>query len=98
MPVQRKKFLNVEEITDETKKSLAFAIEKMRTLFPAQAIDNEKINFIYEQLGAQHKTRFFVKVGEHCKSISTNEIACFYFMERCTLWHYQESAMIWVIH
>jgi two-component system, LytTR family, response regulator LytT len=67
-----------------TKESLASAIEKLRTLFPVQTINNEKINHIYEQLGAQHKTRFFVKIGEHCQSISTNEIACFYIVERCT--------------
>ena len=67
-----------------TRESLASAIEKMRALFPGQTINNEKINHIYEHLGAQHKTRFFVKIGEHCKSISTDEIGCFYILERCT--------------
>jgi two-component system response regulator LytT len=67
-----------------TEESLASAIDKLRTLFSSQTIDNEKINHLYEQLGAQHKTRFFVKIGEHCKSISTNEIVCFYIVERCT--------------
>ena len=67
-----------------TKESLVSAIEKLKTLFSSQIFDNEKINRIYKQLGIQHKTRFFVKIGEHCKSISTNEIACFYILERCT--------------
>lgn len=66
-----------------TKESLTTAIEKLKTLFPGQAISNEKINHIYERIGEHHKARFFVKVGEHYKSISTNEIACFYIKERC---------------
>jgi DNA-binding LytR/AlgR family response regulator len=66
-----------------TEESLASAIEKLKTLFFSQTINNEKINQIYEQLGAQHKTRFFAKIGEHCKSVSTKEIACFYIVERC---------------
>jgi len=66
-----------------TKESLETAIEKLKTLFPGQTISNEKINRIYEQLGEYHKARFFVKVGEHCKSLSTNEISCFYIKERC---------------
>jgi len=66
------------------KESLALAIEKLKSLFPILTFNNEKINRIYEQLGAQHKTRFFVKIGEHCRSISINEIACFYIVERNT--------------
>jgi two-component system response regulator LytT len=66
-----------------TKESLETAIEKLKTLFHDKTISNEKINRIYEQIGEHHKARFFVKVGEHCKSISTNEIACFYIKERC---------------
>jgi DNA-binding LytR/AlgR family response regulator len=67
-----------------TKESLTSAIEKFKTIFPDKSISNDKLNRIYEQIGEHHKSRFFVKVGEHCMSISTNEISCFYIIERCT--------------
>ena len=67
-----------------TEASLASAIGKLKTIFLGQAFGNDKLNRIYEQLAEHHKARFFVKIGEHCKSILTNEIACFYIVERCT--------------
>ena len=66
-----------------TEESLISAIKKLKTFFSPQTANNEKINQIYKQLGAHHKNRFFVKIGEHYKSISTNDIACFYIVERC---------------
>jgi DNA-binding LytR/AlgR family response regulator len=67
-----------------TEELLAGAIEKLKTIYPSQAITNEKLNHIYEHLGSRYKTRFFVKIGEHCKSISANEIASFYILGGCT--------------
>ena len=67
-----------------TKESLESAIEKLKTHFPDKTVGNEKLNRIYEQIGEYHKSRFFVKVREHCMSISTNEISCFFIVERCT--------------
>jgi DNA-binding LytR/AlgR family response regulator len=67
-----------------TEESLTSAIKKFKTVFPVQTINNEKINSIYESLGIQNKERFFVKIGEHSRSISAGEISCFYILERNT--------------
>jgi len=39
---------------------------------------------ILNELNKGYKNRFLIKVGEHYKSITDSEIACFYIWERAT--------------
>lgn len=69
-----------------TKQALEEALNKFKNLFSASSkqINEQILNHLHEQLGKEYKSRFFVKVGEHCKSIASSEIACFYIVERST--------------
>lgn len=66
---------------------LRLAIEKFRQLHsinqtistPAQNIDQ-----VLMSLTKQYKSRFLLRVGEHIKSIHTDEVLCFYSMEKAT--------------
>jgi DNA-binding LytR/AlgR family response regulator len=60
------------------------AIEKFRSLHPEGKADNKKIDLLYDQLVKKYKTRFFIKLGAHCKSVMTDEIKYFFIVERST--------------
>ncbi len=64
--------------------SLVKALEKFRSLYPPQKVDTGKIDRLYEQLVKKYKTRFFVKVGEYCRSIMTSDLKYIYIDERST--------------
>lgn len=63
--------------------SLAKAIDKFKTLYPAKT-DNKKIELLYDQLVKKYKNRFFIKFGSHCRSVLTDEIRYFFIVERST--------------
>lgn len=67
-----------------TKEDLQAAIEKYRNLHKSETLHSEKIDHLYRQLVKEYKTRFFVKLGTHYHSVSTNEIACFFIRQRGT--------------
>ena len=67
-----------------TKEDLQAAIEKYRNLHKGEALNSEKIDHLYRQLVREYKTRFFIKLGTHYHSVSTNEIACFFIRQRGT--------------
>ncbi len=69
-----------------TKEALEEALNKFKNLFAASTkpIDEQIFNQLQKQLGKGYKSRFFVKIGEHCKSIAVNDIVCFYIIERNT--------------
>jgi DNA-binding LytR/AlgR family response regulator len=63
---------------------LAQSIEKFRSLYPSAKTDNKKIDLLYNQLVKKFKTRFFIKLGSHCRSVMTDEIKYFFIVERST--------------
>jgi DNA-binding LytR/AlgR family response regulator len=68
-----------------SQEDLSAALKKFDQLFIHSDQQKEKINLLYDQLVKKdYKTRFFVKVGTHFFSISTQDIACFYIRERST--------------
>lgn len=67
-----------------TKNNLKLAIEKFKQFHHDDFKQIKKIDQLYEQLVRSYKTRFFVKIGTHFHSISTNDIACFFIRERGT--------------
>lgn len=58
------------------------AIEKFKTIHYQKAISNNLFSQLSKELNIDFKSRFLIKVGVHYKSIPTNEIACFYILER----------------
>jgi DNA-binding LytR/AlgR family response regulator len=64
--------------------SLIHSIEKFRSLYPSNKTDNKKIDLLYDQLVKKFKTRFFIKLGSHCRSVMTDEIKYFFIVERST--------------
>jgi len=64
---------------------LTSALKKFNLTYQQAYYQKEKINILYDQLVKKdYKARFFVKVGTHFFSISTEDIACFYIRERST--------------
>jgi DNA-binding LytR/AlgR family response regulator len=64
---------------------LTSALKKFNLTYQQAYYQKEKINILYDQLVKKdYKSRFFVKVGTHFFSISTEDIACFYIRERST--------------
>lgn len=64
---------------------LSLALEKFNHFYIKADQQKEKINLLYDQLVKKdHKSRFFVKLGTHFFTISTQDIACFYIRERST--------------
>jgi DNA-binding LytR/AlgR family response regulator len=64
---------------------LGKALRKFHRRFSGEEQQQEKINKLYNQLVKQdYKSRFFVKIGTHFHTLSTNDIACFFIRERST--------------
>ena len=64
--------------------ALESALSKYRKLFSEQQQIASGISNVVKQLSQSYKSRFFVKVGIHFKSIRVEEISCFFVEERCT--------------
>lgn len=58
------------------------AMEKFNQLNGYKA-DFTKLEAALNQLHSKTKERFFIKIGEHYKSVLTANIQCFYIRERC---------------
>ena len=58
------------------------AIEKFKTIHYRKSAGNILLSQLSEKLNTGYKTRFLIKIGEHYKSVQTNEISCFYILER----------------
>lgn len=59
------------------------AIEKFKSIHYQKAISSDVLAQLFKEKTG-YKNRFLIKVGEHYKSILTNEISCFYIIERAT--------------
>mgnify|MGYP001067679468 CR=1 FL=1 len=57
------------------------AINKFNTHYKQN--EYAKFESIIDQLQANTKERFLIKIGEHYKSVQTSMINCFYIKERC---------------
>jgi DNA-binding LytR/AlgR family response regulator len=66
-----------------SKEALEMALKKFRNVYIPVEV-NEKISRVFEQLGNQWKTRFFVKIGTHFQSVPIYDIAAFFVEDRCT--------------
>ncbi len=66
------------------KEALESALEKYRKLFSEKHQFETKISRVVEQLSKRYKSRFFVKVGIHFRSIPVEKICVFFVEERCT--------------
>ena len=66
------------------KNQLNTALEKFRLLYSDRAYINPGLEKLITQFANTYKTRFFVRIGEHCRSVPVNEIKCFYIIERST--------------
>lgn len=62
--------------------ALRKAIQKFKWVHKNEDF-NSKIEILINQLQPKFKERFFIKVGEHYKSIQITDIHCFYIKERC---------------
>ncbi|MBN2484396.1 MAG: response regulator transcription factor [Bacteroidales bacterium] len=58
------------------------AIEKFSE-FHRQNTNITKLESVINQLHIKTKERFLIKIGEHYKSVQTNNINCFFIKERC---------------
>lgn len=67
--------------------NLRRAIKKFKAIHYKVAIKSETIKHILGELNRGYKTRFLIKVGEHYRSVTDNEISCFYILERATFLH-----------
>ena len=63
--------------------ALKSAIRKFKKLFSVKSFESS-ISKVIEQLSHSYKSRFFVKIGVHFKSIPAEHISCFFVEERCT--------------
>jgi len=57
---------------------------KVQGLHTTPEVTIELLNKVKEMLRKQYKTRFVIKVGEHLKSITVEEILFFYSLEKAT--------------
>lgn len=66
---------------------LKAAIDKYRELHSnrnGKYIQAQNIDHVLRQLTQQYKSRFVVKVGDHIRSIHTEDIICFYSMSKAS--------------
>lgn len=47
-------------------------------------LPGDTLKQLFGDLNKQYKNRFLIKIGNHYKSVQTNEICCFYILERST--------------
>ena len=67
-----------------TAEVLYTAVEKYRSVFSPRRDLSEQVWQLSRQLAPQYKTRFFVNIGAHFQSVTTQDIRCFFIEERCT--------------
>ncbi|MCX6240048.1 MAG: LytTR family DNA-binding domain-containing protein [Bacteroidia bacterium] len=58
--------------------------ERVQSMQTAPSVTIELLNKVKEMLRKQYKTRFVIKVGEHLKSITVEDILFFYSLEKAT--------------
>jgi DNA-binding LytR/AlgR family response regulator len=66
------------------KNQLNAAIEKYKLLYTERSYINPGLEKLLTQFSSSFKSRFFVRIGEHCKSVPVEEIKFFYIIERST--------------
>lgn len=60
------------------------AIDKFNASNQPREIPVQVFETIMQSLTRQYKNKFVIKVGEHLKIFTTDDIQCFYSMEKCT--------------
>lgn len=71
--------------------NLSKALDKIKSMYHNLPVEEQKQTFSYDQLAQlltgkskNYKNRFLVKIGDHIKSVSTDEI-CFFYAEGRTV-------------
>jgi DNA-binding LytR/AlgR family response regulator len=59
------------------------AIQKFRKIFDETEFTS-RVTRVIEQVSKKYKTRFFMKIGTHFRSVKVTEICCFFVQERNT--------------
>jgi DNA-binding LytR/AlgR family response regulator len=59
------------------------AIQKFRKIFDETEFAS-RVTRVIEQVSKKYKTRFFMKIGTHFRSVKVTEICCFFVQERNT--------------
>jgi DNA-binding LytR/AlgR family response regulator len=59
------------------------AIQKFKSIHYQKSVSKDLLAQLFKEKTG-YKSRFLIKVGERFKSIQTNEISCFYILERAT--------------
>lgn len=59
------------------------ALQKFRTIFDESDFTS-RVTRVIEQVSKKYKTRFFMKIGTHFKSVKVADICCFFVEERNT--------------
>lgn len=66
------------------KEDIAAALKKYGERIGGASIEKKQIEALVKSLSTQHKNRFLIKVGEHIKSIATNDIGYFFSRDKAT--------------
>jgi DNA-binding LytR/AlgR family response regulator len=67
-----------------TKEDVASAMKKYKQRIGDSAIDKGQMDALIKSFSNQHKNRFLIKIGEHIKSVATNDISYFYSRDKAT--------------
>jgi len=71
--------------------ALEMAIQKFKTVFAQKKSFEERVSEVFEQMGKQYKSRFFIKIGVKFQSIQVSTICSFFVEERNTFLQTQKG-------
>jgi DNA-binding LytR/AlgR family response regulator len=66
------------------KEDVSLALKKYHQRIAKDDFDKNQISALVKTFTKQYKNRFLIKIGEHIKSIATNDIGFFYSQEKAT--------------
>lgn len=67
-----------------TKEDVATALGKYKQRVGRNVIDKSQMEALIKSFSNQHKNRFLIKIGEHIKSVATNDIGYFFSRDKAT--------------
>ena len=62
--------------------ALKKAIDKFRSIHYKEAVKNDLLKQLLNEVNKGYKNRFLIQVGEHYISVPDNEISCFHILDR----------------
>lgn len=67
-----------------TKEDLIAALNKYKQRIGGNTVEKSQLEALMKSFSNQHKNRFLIKIGEHIKSIPTNDIGYFFSRDKAT--------------